>query len=1247
MQALYDKEETLFRHMNRMRQKEEELGRRAKQAMMEASGGRGYYVPRARPEDFDDWPVFKQKAWLLEEEKRMRACTPYAVEEKPADFDDWPFLKKQMWLAQQYYAKKALVSQVKTVSYFRGIVKGFSELAVSWTWMFGDTAEAFEVYISGPEDDPSEPPSRLFETVPAIANETQYHAPKHLPTVTDLDGDTDYRFGIRVKMRDMDGEPQKDLPITTAGHQMTARTARYPQAKLRAEAKGFSEVDVSFDWEPADKKVEAAVAESVTLYRTGNYEPPGTEPRQLADEENPHLDSAIRKMDESTVQYGPFSMFPLWKPAEVTFAFAIEVKMRLPTHAHGKAFPGRVAESHRTLPLQIAEAKTLPEPEFDYIHAKPLSFSDMAIEWGWTTTEQTAKFVIFRTEGRAPGSGSGEVPSILVDEVAAIPVDDDETWRLRGAPVVSSGKDLAPDGPRVMHYRGFVVPGLWDAEHDEQREYTFGVVVHMANGLALDMRTVVQTTAPRPRVDYFSGEPLSCSAISLEWGWAERRRLPAIPWTEGAEQFVLCRSEDGIERDKVEMSRAKPPTTGMASVGINPPVEDYPDYVVTGLGPQGLCSLSDGMKYTFSIEVKMTNGLSLPLETCDAWTAPRTFMDWSAEEVALWVRLEVGYPQYADTFVENDVSGAVAAVLSGEDLELDLGIVKWSPRMAILLAIKVMVENSKQFGNAAIGYSSANVDRAQRRNGSVWDAVRSVDGGPLWWRFSTEVVWGPELPTFLGKPWHEEELSAASLTEPAAFNLPASTFELRSHPDLRARTLQMRDTFFAREQAGGPVKWDKVDPPPRAAAVDERQPLEELDDSAIWTPSRWRRRGQDGAGPCLAAALEAGVYEAPDGDESPVVSPALRPGERLRNGALMPHARLSGRPSMQLSSRRTASSDAASSEASDAERPVGAAAARTVSPPSEPPDERPVSPARRVSSPSRVSPHRSRPFKDWSAAEVSSWVRLVLCLPEHADAFLENDVGGELAMMLEAEELQDDLGITKPADRLKILTAIGKAALQPAAPRRQPSRTVSPQSPARLEPQSRELEDDGAADRWLASTHGQSWVTEPSDSGETGGADDVQASLQLGAHRPQSGPIAGVLRAANLGTRRGGAASAAADDPQGLLAGPPTTDAKWWKFVGTVTGEAEPEPEPEGKLTLPWEVDDDAQAAAAPAKRKPKEWERLLDTASIREVRMAPDGAGGLDAEDAWSPSVGRKGHRSGAMAAVARSIQPNTPSPR
>ena len=43
-------------------------------------------------------------------------------------------------------------------------------------------------------------------------------------------------------------------------------------------------------------------------------------------------------------------------------------------------------------------------------------------------------------------------------------------------------------------------------------------------------------------------------------------------------------------------------------------------------------------------------------------------------------------------------------MLSAEDLELDLGIGAWSVRMAILLAIKQMVENSKRFGTASIGF---------------------------------------------------------------------------------------------------------------------------------------------------------------------------------------------------------------------------------------------------------------------------------------------------------------------------------------------------------------------------------------------------------------------------------------------------------------------------------------------------------------------------------------------------------------
>eukprot|EP01048_Picozoa_sp_COSAG05_P037703 COSAG05_NODE_17731_length_320_cov_0.705882_1_plen_79_part_10 len=63
--------------------------------------------------------------------------------------------------------------------------------------------------------------------------------------------------------------------------------------------------------------------------------------------------------------------------------------------------------------------------------------------------------------------------------------------------------------------------------------------------------------------------------------------------------------------------------------------------------------------------------------------------------------------------------------------------------MAILLAIKVMVQDSRRFGNVAIGYDGFAVDRARRRRGPVWDAIKSVDGPPHWWAFVKDVIWGP------------------------------------------------------------------------------------------------------------------------------------------------------------------------------------------------------------------------------------------------------------------------------------------------------------------------------------------------------------------------------------------------------------------------------------------------------------------------------------------------------------------------
>jgi Ca2+-binding EF-hand superfamily protein len=1013
IQALYDKEEASARLIRQMVIKEQELQRRAQAALLAGKGGAGHYVPRSKPADFDDWPIFKQKAWLLEEERRKRMCTPYQIEEKPHDFDDWPFLKQQMWYAQQYLAGLALKEQVKQVSYFRGIVMGFSELAISWTWVFGPTAKSFELYISEPDDDALAQPSRKVATVECIPTESQYRSPKHFDTVKDLVANTLYKFGITVNMDD-----GTVLPMTTLGHRMVITTAEAPMVELEADAYGFAETHISFDWLQPDAKKERAVGESVTLYRTGNLDGPDfeltTSSGQLADVENAKLGSAVVALDSDVTHYGPFPMFPLWKPSEVLFSFGVALKVRLPEGSR---------ETHRTLPLQIIKHQTPPEPEFAYIHAKPLSFSDIGLDWGWNTTEtsmrgdKVEKFVVFRSEGRQPTPEGQEPPvvqpTIEVATVLAIDADDAEYWSTRGGPVHSASGEPLDDGPVIMHYRECVASNLGPAETlpdrwgPDEREYTFGIVVHFQNGLKLDMRSTVQKTAPEPSIDYFVGETLSCSAVSLAWGWAEKRQLPIVPWIEGAERFAICRSEEGVDKEEVEEVELPAPALELASRQVDPPNDDYPDYVVTGLGPQGLCSLTDGMKYSFSVVVKLKNGVDLPPVSCTAWTAPRTFLDWTAEEVALWVRLDVGYPQYADTFVENDVSGAVAAVLTGEDMELDLKIWAWSPRMAILLAIKVMVENAKTFGHRAIGYQDANVDRTQQRQGAVWDAVRSVDGGPLWWRFEQEVVWGPDIPTIISKPWHEEILSVQELKDPTLWKLPPSTFKLRSHSNLRAKGLLMRPSFFKRDEPDGDVDWKMVHPAPRA--VNYKEEIEGVD-ATEWLP-RQRRRGLDTVGPVLWAAMEAGRYEAPEEEEAS----AQAPEPPVRAGAILPDSRR-----IEIPRPRGGPLSLGSATVSSAER--------SISPPSEPPSESSgaattaadvpatLSPSAATSprdaaaadrTPRRLPPHHSRPFKEWDAMEVSTWVKLVLCMPEHAQAFLDNDVNGELAAMLGAEELQE------------------------------------------------------------------------------------------------------------------------------------------------------------------------------------------------------------------------------------------------
>jgi hypothetical protein len=199
----------------------------------------------------------------------------------------------------------------------------------------------------------------------------------------------------------------------------------------------------------------------------------------------------------------------------------------------------------------------------------------------------------------------------------------------------------------------------------------------------------------------------------------------------------------------------------------------------------------------------------------------------------------------------------------------------------------------------------------------------------------------------------------------------------------------------------------------------------------------------------------------------------------------------------------------------------------------------------------------------------------------------------------------------------------------------------------------------------------------------------VQQTLGIGKHRPETGPIATALRAATLrgkenanaaATHREPAAATGSSDGEVVAA-----DPHWWKFVSDVTRPEGTDGGPaEAKWSaaadaLPWERPTEggggllipppsprAAAAAAEASsalasaaggntgwsppvtqllkppsdvtssslllRKPKEWERLLDSATIRDLRQVP-------AWDAPGSSPGAGGGGGGRMTQVAKSL--------
>jgi len=81
--ALLAKEAEIDAIIKRLQDKYDDLTRRIKKATEDPWGKyTGNYVPRAQPEDWDNWDLVDQLAWLLEEERRRNAAAEIPVEDR-------------------------------------------------------------------------------------------------------------------------------------------------------------------------------------------------------------------------------------------------------------------------------------------------------------------------------------------------------------------------------------------------------------------------------------------------------------------------------------------------------------------------------------------------------------------------------------------------------------------------------------------------------------------------------------------------------------------------------------------------------------------------------------------------------------------------------------------------------------------------------------------------------------------------------------------------------------------------------------------------------------------------------------------------------------------------------------------------------------------------------------------------------------------------------------------------------------
>eukprot|EP01051_Picozoa_sp_SAG22_P007350 SAG22_NODE_514_length_9568_cov_10.711902_1_plen_182_part_10 len=143
--------------------------------------------------------------------------------------------------------------------------------------------------------------------------------------------------------------------------------------------------------------------------------------------------------------------------------------------------------------------------------------------------------------------------------------------------------------------------------------------------------------------------------------------------------------------------------------------------------------------------------------------------------------------------------------------------------------------------------------------GPLWDALRSVDGAPIWWKFSNAAVYGDDEDDV--DHWepksYQEALDASGFGElrPLAADRPPPLV-LTELEDLGVWPARLRGSLF------DPPPRDRA---PRAAATAAPPAVEDADGRGLLEALRARQEEEDasGTGAVLAAARRAGVYEGP------------------------------------------------------------------------------------------------------------------------------------------------------------------------------------------------------------------------------------------------------------------------------------------------------------------------------------------------------------------------------------------------